>query len=543
MTSPIEVVQSAPVTISWLSAPASAEIFGSSRTYSITTAPNADVIEWIVSDPAIATITPLGNGTSATVTYNDIPASDFQITVRATNPCGTAELISNMISVEAGCIPAGSVVVTPSSAQTVRQGESINFSVSANTGTDPITYRWAVTGPATESATGSTFTFTPTVIGTYQVQAFATADCDDLNREASSSIVTVVVTLNPTILPNPTPGHQVAFFGGKSCLDVHTTGGAYTDNPWMDGGRLPLSIRPNDFNNGNRLSFNYTFRGTGISNIRFIVNDPQSLVYSVTGDANASTATANVTFRHSAFTGAAGTTRTSALQTVLYAVYDAGGVTFSDSIVIRIQDQACGCPARVSSTTWRMFDCHNLGANLNANPFTIGTAAERQALRGNFYAWGRRLPNRGPNGVLFPASERPSATRPTATGAEAWAVWEDPCPYGWRVGREDTWRAVHDSNARSRPNGFIRFGDYLLLPNQGYFPQGQFTSGSGLDGAPSGGGFHYWTRGAGTAAGGRNMYRLGTGTASAIFATINKNYQENIRCVQEGVPFQQGGQW
>jgi len=541
VSAPIEVIQSAPVTISWLSMPAATEFFESSRTYSVAVAPNADIIEWVASDPSIAVITKLGNGNAAIVTYGNTPSDDFQITVRATNACGTAELISDPITVELGCIPAGSVVVTPSSAQTIRQGESITFTVSANTGSEPITYRWAVTGTATQSATGNTFIFAPTVVGNYQIQAFATASCDVLLREASSAIVEVAVTINPRQLPNPTPGHQVAFFGGKSCLDVHTTGGTYTDNPWIDGERLPLSIRPNDFNNGNRLSFNYTFRGTNISNIRFIMDDPQSLVESVTGDANASQATATVTFRHSAFTGAAGTTGITALTTTLFAVYDAGGQTFSDSIVIRIQDQACGCPARVGSTTWQMFECHNLGADRTANPFIFNTAANRRALFGNYYAWGRRLPTRRPDGSLFPAANRPTSTRPSATGAQAWQVWEDPCQYGWRVGTEATWSAVHSNNSRSRPNSFIRFGDYLILPAQGYAPMGNFSSGGLLD--TSGPGFHYWTRGASTAAGGRNMYRLGGSTASAIFATINKNYAENIRCVQEGVPFQQGGQW
>ena len=535
VSSPIEVIQSAPVSISWTAPPAAEEIFGSSKTYSIVAAPDADVIEWIESNTSIATIIKLGNGNAATVIYGDTETTDFQIKVIATNACGASELLSDMIHVKSGCIPAGSVVITPSSTQTIEMGQSISYTASANIGTAPINYKWFVDGiEQTGMGTNGTFTFTPPAAKSapgYAIAAQATADCAP-SQESASPTAQLIVTINPKLLPDPPSDLKTAFSGGKSCLDVHATDGNATDNPWADGGRLPLSIRPNDFNNGSNLAFNYNFGGSNaVSNIRFIISDPQNIIQSVSGDANASSATATVTVKPNTYTSAIGTTKTTALSAILYAVFDANGQTYKDSIVIKIQDQACGCPAKVTATTWQMFQCHSVGANTNADPFDISNPV---ALRGNYYVWGRKLPTKDRNNNV--ASPQPATTRPSETN---WTAWESPCEYGWFVPPRTTWQGVYNNNTRTRTNTFLQFGTYLILPAQGYYVGSatSFSQGTGAVVVPNE--LHNWT-GSANAVGsttGHNFYAAGSTATAATWGDVEKNYQEPVRCIQEGNPY------
>ena len=533
ISTPIEVIQSAPVSLYWAAAPAAEEIFESSKTYSVITAPNADVIEWEIVNPAYTTdisITKLGNGNAATITYGNTEITDFQIKVTATNSCGTAELISDNIHVKAGCVPTGSVVVTPSSAHTIEEGQNITFTASANTGSNHnLVYKWYVDN-VEQATTGTTFNFTtpspfPSKPAAYQIVARAFNDCN-ATLGASSAPVSVVVTINPKTLPKvPNPDViQPHFLGGKTCLDVHVTNGNATDNPWNDGGRLPLALRPNDFNNGNKTVFTYTFSTVGGSNIRFILDDPQNITQSVSGDANASSALATVTFRPNIVTAATGTTKNTALSVTLYAVYAIGGNDYQESITIKIQDQCCGCPAKVTANTWQMFQCHNPGADTSIDP--LNTSNSASALRGAYYAWGRKLPVRDRNFAV--ATPQPTTTRPAT-----WTSWENPCEPGWKVAPQSTWRNVSSNNTISRRSTYLIFGNYLVLPSQGYRTgTTSFATGTSITDEP---GYHYWTESSNSATNGDNFYRGGgTSTAAPVFSNFSKNYLESVRCIQEG---------
>ena len=537
VSSPIEVVQSAPVSISWIVSPnpAEYEIFNSSKTFSVAIAPAADKVEWSVVNPAHAdfiSFIPLGAGNAAIVNFGSRPdeVTDVQIKVSASNTCGTTELISPLFTVRPGCIAAGAVVITPSTAQTMEQRQSITFTASANVGSAPMLYRWYVDGVLANVSSSSTFTFTPAAArpgNPYRIHATVASNCDPaspiISAPASSVSVPVNVNINPRILPRPSAAFEAHFFGGKTCLDVHLTDGNATDNPWADGGRLPLTRRPNDFNNGNQLNFTYTFSTVGGSNIRFMVDDPMNIVQSVSGDANANRAIATVTFNPNIRTMAAQTTRNTALEFTLYAVFDAAGGPFQENIVIRVQDQPCGCPARVSTTQWQMFQCHNIGANESVNPM-LHTAANREAIRGHWFQWGRKTPARLANGNL-------SASTPASVPGGDWTSWNDPCPPGWRVATETTWRAVFANNTPSVTAGFWNLGPYLHLPGQGYMA-------SATSAITDPAGRHYWTRTRTTTAAARNFYRHGTITATVeVWGSISIAFAEPIRCVQEGTPF------
>jgi hypothetical protein len=67
----IRVIQSNAVNLIWGVKPAAEEINTSSKTYSVVSAPDALSYRWSSNDDATATITPLGNGSSALVIYGD----------------------------------------------------------------------------------------------------------------------------------------------------------------------------------------------------------------------------------------------------------------------------------------------------------------------------------------------------------------------------------------------------------------------------------------------------------------------------------------
>ena len=533
VSAPIEVVQSAPVSISWLAAPATEEILESSKTYSVVVAPDADIIEWSVIDSTVASVTKLGHGNSAIVTYYDVEDKKFSITVKATNACGTAVLPSDSIHVKPGCVPAGSVVITPSTIQTIEEGQSITFTASANIGTNSadnrIKYTWFVDGVLRTTAdTNNSFTYTSNTAKPapgHQIVVTATNTCT--TPEARSAPVSVIVTINPITRPLAPNTLLPLFTGGKTCLDAHVTDGKTTDNPWLDGERLPLSVRPNDFNNGQQLAFTYKFSASNVRNIRFVVKDPQDIVQSVSGDMDATTATAVVTFKSNIRTTATGTTKNTPLSITLYAVFFSGIVEYQFNIPITIQDQSCGCPAKVSSTTWQMFQCHNLGADVTLDPFNTGLG--EAALRGNYYAWGRKLPVRNRNLVA-------QTPPPAGTAPDVWTELEDPCPAGWRVGLGDTWRDVliqGNNTILPRVNGFYRIGDYLWLPPVGYFASIATAT------LTTPGSIFYWTRSNDVtpAANRTNFYIVSATATTPIVWGIGGNYVENIRCVQEGAAY------
>ena len=528
---PIEVLQSAPVTMLWLLAPGSEEIFESSRTLSVAVAPDATSIEWSVVDPnhaSLVSFMPLGIGNMAVVTFGagTGTVSNVVIRVRATNACGTAELLSAPFTVEEGCIPVSSLVITPNTPQTIQEGQSITFTASANVGSEPITYAWFVNGITVASTSENIFVFTPAAAGEYLIRVEARNPCTTEGTGWIPSIsVPVTVTIDPRNLGRAPDANQPHFHSGRTCLDVRQTGGAATDNPWVDGGRLPLNMRPNDFNNGNQLTFAFPFSTTGGNNIRFFVDDPQNIVQSVSGDVNSATATASVTFNPNIVTMATGTTNNTALAFTLFAVFTVGGIDYQENITIRVQDQVCGCPAQVGGGQWRLFRCHNSGADTNVNPFT-GTRAQ---LRGNYYMWGHgRTPvvDRNLNILRTIPPNNPSPA--------TWTTWQDPCEPGWRVAEEAIWSAVWGNNSRSRTNSgtFIQLGQYLRLPAQGFRNQ---LGVSYFDGPR----FDYWTR---TPAGGllrRNFFDHGATTTpgwTTMRGDINWRYQEPVRCVQVGNP-------
>jgi len=89
------------------------------------------------------------------------------------------------------------VTITPKNNQTVYAGDKVNFSATAVGGSTPYVYAWYVNNQAV--ASGSTFTFSESATGTYNVKSVVT---DAAGNTASSAVVAVtVLTLPPPFTP------------------------------------------------------------------------------------------------------------------------------------------------------------------------------------------------------------------------------------------------------------------------------------------------------------------------------------------------------
>jgi PKD repeat protein len=83
-----------------------------------------------------------------------------------------------------------SVSMTSSTTSTT-VGQAVTFSSSVSGGKTPITYTWYLNGAAVSGATSSTWTFTPTSEGSYQVYVVVT-DADGFTATSSTASLTVL---------------------------------------------------------------------------------------------------------------------------------------------------------------------------------------------------------------------------------------------------------------------------------------------------------------------------------------------------------------
>ena len=133
-----------------------------------------------------------------------------------------------------------------------------------------------------------------------------------------------------------------------------------------------------------------------------------------------------------------------------------GGQSCTLSLTVSAAWVGSSCGAYVASGVWKQFMCHNLGADMSADPFTPSWE-----LNGNYYQWGRNPTCFGLDGFdatnpcsspvygaaapwgYTMANENEgtiSGWSSTAAPSGAWAVdiktVNDPCPAGWRVPTE-----------------------------------------------------------------------------------------------------------
>jgi uncharacterized protein (TIGR02145 family) len=176
-----------------------------------------------------------------------------------------------------------------------------------------------------------------------------------------------------------------------------------------------------------------------------------------------------------------------------------GGQSCTLSRTVSAASGGGSCGAYVASGVWKEFMCHNLGANMSADPFTPSWE-----LNGNYYQWGRNPTCFGRDGIdgANPCSSpvygaaAPWGNTTSNDNAGAITGWStidspdgawvdesktinDPCPAGWRIptAAQLTNLANNTLNPRTSVGAWAnvstnygtgyRFGQSLFLPAAG----------------------------------------------------------------------------
>ncbi|MDR1653454.1 MAG: fibrobacter succinogenes major paralogous domain-containing protein, partial [Prevotellaceae bacterium] len=231
-----------------------------------------------------------------------------------------------------------------------------------------------------------------------------------------------------------------------------------------------------------------------------------------------------------------GLTRDTGLKLKLYVIYNDGDADRAIELNISLQDCAC-CGAYTASGVWKVFMCHNLGADETKDPFTIS-----KDIHGAMYQFGVKGTAIS-QATNFANTGNISGWK-TISGNGNWVSSEDPCPSGWRLPTKDEWQGVIDNNTISRTvNGGttwvspgtsltwndleedtgIKFGDALVLPAAGRRDDNDGT----LDyRGPNG---YYW----GSTADGTNGYFLRFTSGVEGTHSYNRSYGFSVRCLSD----------
>jgi len=149
----------------------------------------------------------------------------------------------------------------------------------------------------------------------------------------------------------------------------------------------------------------------------------------------------------------------------------------------------CTVYSNTAHTTTLTFQCHNLGANTNLDPFTYvsnGDAVDYD-IKGYLYQWGRpsdghQLRGSGETATLSTTDTPGHAKFITNSGGTDWrspandALWgaaktaNDPCPAGYRVPTQAEWSSIYNGGTNTWTwTGYgYKVGTALYLPAAGY---------------------------------------------------------------------------
>ena len=158
---------------------------------------------------------PVSGATSASWTFTPTSAGSYTVYINVTDNVGVT-VQSNTASVAVN--PAISVSITPTSV-VMDVGQSKTFTSSVSGGTQPYTYQWYLDDNPVSGATSSSWTFTPTSVGSYTVYLNVT---DNAGATAQSNTVPVTVNPWPTVSITPT---SVVMDMGQSVTFTSTVSG------------------------------------------------------------------------------------------------------------------------------------------------------------------------------------------------------------------------------------------------------------------------------------------------------------------------------
>ena len=500
----VAVVQSTSFSLSWKTAPLTTVIKGSTESYTVEASfPDGVTYEWESSDPALATITPIGN--TASIDFADA-TGDVTITVTATNACGTVTL-SELIQIGTGCTPITSLTLSPAGPLTKQLDGSGNWktlgdasqSFTANVlpPGSATNYEWFEGVTSKQNGASDQYNYAPPQsVGSYTVYVEATNGCSSKNATA-----TIHVTQDSP--PDVSGYYRIS---GKACYDVYVTDWTPSDS---DSDCLPKSIRIDDFAGG-KYTFVYNFISSipapsGFSDLTWeITKNPEGVIIN-SAQSGTYGEILSITFKSDPTDGvkkkAEGTNRTTALQATITAKYkDNNNDPRQVSMDIFIQDCTCGCSVKTSGGGWLTFMCYNMGADPSMSiaeqmahtpsPNTEGSIDKK--VYGWLYQWGRKADGHqernspavsvGSGTITYPggydANEQITTTATShygrkititggiydwhgnSTSSEKIYLWRhtdplgksnNPCPAGWRVPTQGEWCSIFRGTTTSGP--------------------------------------------------------------------------------------------
>ena len=444
------------------------------------------------------------------------PVDDtFNLEVSASNACGSATPNPATRSITTSSPCDISIVNHVPTGKSISVEASINptLSIVANS-TSAITYQWYSNTTATNSggtpipdqtsAALTDQTSLTTSGSPYYFYCVATADCDS-HPAATSDCFTVTVTTNVALLPTGS-GKLV----GRTCFDIAASpcdGTAVTSTRTANKTdfskrTLQTSSSAATYTGVQRYVFTattsdvnyvrYNLKVTGGSLTAAELIDPATpLSGTLLPGALSSGSSVNldINYKSDLNTNAnlIGKDRTNGSKILLTFYYNNGMDDVKVETTIGIQDCSC-CGAYVTSSVFKVFMCHNLGADESKDPFTAS-----KDLHGHFYKWGVATPAiyaHENTSLAFDSYSDTNASTgwpslggtPPSSTVDWNMLTANPCPAGYRVPTKAEWDGVITltaQNPRTNTTGSwtagignwtsgTKFGNALFLPAAGH---------------------------------------------------------------------------
>jgi len=217
---------------------------------------------------------PVSGATNPSWTFTPSSTGTYQIYVEVTDAVNVV-VQSNVAQLTVNEPPSLTVTINPTSA-VIDIGQSVSFTSSVTGGTPLFSYQWYLDGAPVSGATSSSWAFTPSSTGTYQVYLNVT---DSLNIQGVSPITPVTVNPLPSVTISPTSA-TIDLEQSKTFSSSPSGGTSpYTYQWYLDGNPVSGATNP---------TWTFTPTSTGTYHIYLIITD------NVGKSATSNTATLNV---------------------------------------------------------------------------------------------------------------------------------------------------------------------------------------------------------------------------------------------------------
>ena len=186
--------------------------------------------QWYLDD------SPVPGAIGSTWVFTPTTTGSYTVYLNVTDSV-SATAKSNVASVTVN--PPLDVSIAPTSV-TMDVGQSVTFTSFVSGGTPPFTYQWYLDDAPVPSAVGSTWAFTPSSPGTYEVYLVVTDSSDPAESNH------VIVTVNPSPTVSISPPSVVMDVGQSQAFTSFVSGGTspYTYQWYLDDVPVPSATNP-----------------------------------------------------------------------------------------------------------------------------------------------------------------------------------------------------------------------------------------------------------------------------------------------------------